>query len=253
MLWVILAIVLVGATWLAILIVRNHREWKKAKGVVDALSERELEKIRVLIEQIGTVPSKGYVGLVRASRETAGRLSVTLPDDLADFPWRGKVVEAVAAPGKSEPVEFSIHEPPAQRGADEQPVFRWLAIPVIRVGQKQRAQNVFALDRYVSLSTPLRETLNELHPENPKLLLSLILSADGQHHSSEPFDQLRCGLPAGWIQSPRFHKCPACRRPMRLILQVPGALLKSRVAEGCFYLFGCPSHPDQTVTDQDWG
>ena len=197
MLELIVAIVLVGAPWLAILIVRDHREWKKAKAVVDALSEREVETIRVLIEQIGTCPSKGYVGLIRDSREASGRLTVTLPDDLADFPWRGRVVEAVAAPGKAEPVEFSIHEPPAQRDADEQPVFRWLAIPVVRVGQKQRPQNVFALDRYLSLSTPLRETLNAHHPENPKLLLRLILSTDGQHHSSEPFNQLRCGLPAG--------------------------------------------------------
>jgi hypothetical protein len=121
------------------------------------------------------------------------------------------------------------------------------------MGQQNRVQNVFSLDRYIKLSPALRNKLNDLHPKNPKKLLAQILSVDRRYASLEPFDQLRCGLSAAWIQSPRFHKCPVCRRPMRLILQAPGALLGSRVAEGCFYFFGCPSHMDETITDVDWG
>lgn len=255
MLWMIFAIVLAGVLgWLAVVMIRHSRELKAVRAVASALSETEYEQILNMIEQIATAPCKGYIGLFRDLRERNRYLSVTLPQNLADFPWGGRTVEVVAAANKSEPaVKFNVHERSAHAESSDEPAVRWLAVPTIWVGQQKRAQSVFSLDRYIHLSPALRDKLNKLHPKNPKLLLAQLLSVERRYTSSEPFDQLRCGLSAAWIQSPRFHKCPVCRRPMRLILQAPGALLRSRVAEGCFYLFGCPSHADQTITDEDWG
>jgi len=255
MLWIIFAIVLAaGLTWLAIAIIRYTRELRAIRAVASTISKDELDQIFELIERIGTASCRGYIGIFGSAREPNGHLQVALPNDLADFPWAGNAVEVRAAAQRSmPPVEFNIHEPTAHAETGDDPTIRWLAVPTILVGQQKRVQNVFSHERYMRLSPMLRDKLNKLYPKNPKLLLAQILSADGRHPSSEPFDQIRCGLSAAWIQSPRFHKCPVCRRPMRLVLQVPGALLRSRVAEGCFYLFGCPSHADQIITDEDWG
>lgn len=242
-----------GLTWLAVLIIRNHHEQQLAKAVIAALADAELEEIYGLIERIGTAPSKGYVGLVRGSPKSARRLTVVLPDGIEDFPWYGRIVQVVTASGGRPPVEFRMHESADPEETSDDAVYRWLAIPVITVGQKKRMQNVFSLNRYMGLSAALRDRLTQLHAANPELLLALLLSADGRCASFEPDTQMRCGLTPAWIQSPRFHKCPTCRRPMRMILQVPGLLLGARLAEGCFYLFGCSSHVDQTVTDEDWG
>jgi hypothetical protein len=255
MLWIIFAILLAASlSWLAIVMIRHTRELKAVRAVASTLSKDELDQIFDLIERIGTASCRGCIGIFGNVCEPNGHLRVMLPNDLADFPWGGKAVEVRAAAKKSmPPVEFDIHEPTARAEAGDEPTIRWLAVPAISVGQQKRVQNVFSHERYIRLSPALGDKLNKLYPKDSKLLLAQILSVDGLHTSSEPFDQMRCGLSAAWIQAPRFHKCPVCRRPMRLVLQVPGALLRTRIAEGCFYLFGCPSHADQIVTDEDWG
>lgn len=253
--WIVIAVpVAAGLAWLAVGILRYNLERRTVRSLADAMPPKQRERIFALVEAIGTSPSKGYIGVMRDAPEPSGRLRLRLPDGLADFPWGGMAVDVLAADREApSPVEFSLSsQTVAAQSSDEQPI-RWVAVPFITAGENERGQSVFSIDRYVRLSRALAGELNELYAKNPQALLAQLLSADGRLSAAEPFDQLRCGVSAAWIQSPRFHKCPTCRRPMRLIIQVPGALLGRRLAEGSFYHFGCPTHPDQSITEADWG
>jgi hypothetical protein len=190
MLWMTLPVLLAGALgWVAVVMIRYSREHKAVRAVANALSETELDQILDLIEQIATAPRRGYIGLFRDLWQPNGRLTIALPCDLADFPWGGKAVEVVAAPRRTEPpVTFNVHERSAHAQGCDEPAVRWLAVPTIRMGQQNRVQNVFSLDRYIKLSPALRNKLNDLHPKNPKKLLAQILSVDRRYASLEPFD-----------------------------------------------------------------
>lgn len=254
MLWIIALIVAAGFCWLAITIVKYNLELRAVRIVASALPSGQTDEIFRLIEAIGTVPSKGFVGVMRGAPEPNGELKLLLPEGMPEFPWGGMAMDIRAAPKRSElPAEFKIHGQSLEVGEIDVLPIHWIAIPTIEVGKKGRQQGVFSLDRYIRLSPALGRMLGEMYPRDPRALLTQILSVDGLTHSSEPFDQLRSGLAPAWVQTPRFHKCPECHRPMRLILQVPGTLLESRLAEGTFYHFGCPTHPTKTVTDVDWG
>lgn len=247
-----LLVVAAGFVWVAVQVARFNVKRAAVLSVRNSLVPDEVEQILSLIEQIGVVPAQGYLGVTLGNKGSDGSLTVQLPKFDQDFPWSGQTIRvSVAARAKEQPVTFQI-ERDSEPTADRAPI-RWLAVPRVSAGKTGRAQNVFAPERYLEVCPPLREHLERLYPPNPKSLLTSLLSANGSTESLEPFDQMRCGVSPGWIQSPRFHKCTECRRPLQLILQVPGSLIASRLAEGTFYLFGCPSHSTNLVSDDDWG
>lgn len=254
----VLAIVLASvlsfaAIWLCTVIILFNLKRRAIRTAAEALSGEDVEHVLSLIERIGDCPSQGHIGVVRHPVPAEKSRIFILPRPDPAFPWGGLAIRVSKAAGRGgPPVNFQIeHDLP--EGLPDDEVIRWLAVPRMLTGKGNRRQNVFAPDRYLKLSPPLREQLEKLYPEDPRALLSCLLTVTQSIEGVEPFNQLRCGLPPGWIQRPRFHKCPNCRRPLRLIVQVPGSLLSSRLAEGTFYFLGCPTHPAETVTDQDWG
>ena len=251
---IILAFVLASVVvWLCTAIILFNLKRRAIQAAAKALSQEDFEKVVTLIERIGEFPSQGHIGVVRHPVPTESSQIIILPRSDPAFPWGGYAICVSEAVSRGRPpVNFQV-ENDLPGGPQRDGRVRWLAVPRLRTGKSRRLQNVFAPDRYLKLSPPLREHLEKFYPEDPKALLSFLLTVTHSIESVEPLDQLRCGLPPGWIQSPRFHKCRKCRRPLRLIVQVPGSLLSSRLAEGTFYFLGCPTHPAETITDQDWG
>jgi len=198
------------------------------------------------ISRLGNQKSKGCILLRDLSAKSAGSFSAVLPDAIPDFPWSGKLVRAeYLGRGRGCPVSFKVEDPPAsaERIALHPKVFR----PPRVKAATGKAQHVFSTDRYLQMSGDLRARMNALCPEAPLRLLEAVLRNQGIGE-----DAIRVGLSPQWVQGWRTHKCPECGRPMRLVIQLPGDAIDRKVAEGVFYLFGCASHPEVTVTDDDW-
>lgn len=249
-------IILLGCLIVALGILVAVGRIKHAAKVQAVLSmpEETRQEIIALVERIGNAPSRGYIGLLDRQRTKGAELNLYLPLIEPDFPWSGAHVQVTLNDRKaSDPVRFQVSNLTADQEEPSPEKVSWLAVPAIATGKKKRIVSVYSLERYMKLSPLLSAKLSELYPSDPTGFLSLILSVDGHNHLMEPPDSLRCGLSPAWIQSSRFHKCNLCKRPMRLVLQVPSFLFDRNYHDnGAFYLLGCPSHPDQTIQDQDW-
>jgi hypothetical protein len=254
MFWIVVLAIVVFLGWFAVIVIRYNLELGSVRKVADTLSSAQIEEIWQLIERIGSLPSKGFIGIFREVPHASGELTLRLPDGISEYPWGGMVVRISVSPRKSEqPLKFELASSSAEDAVVGLCKPRWLAVPTIETANKKGRQSVFSIDRYMRLSPDLASTLREIYPRDPQNLLTQLIALHPRAHSTEPFDQLRCGLSAAWIQAPRFPKCSTCGRPMRLILQVPGMLLGSRLSEGAFYFFGCTTHPEVTAADRDWG
>lgn len=196
-----------------------------------------------MIEKIGNEHSRGYLAFLLNHYPKNEQIAIRLPEELADFPWAGKwvVVTPLSKPS-ADPVNFLIESDlcGGRISAMKDPIF--LKVPYFRCGGgAKKATSIFSTQRYLAMSTELRNHMNILFPRNPKRLLAELLKRS-----------IRIGLSPQWVQSAHFNKCPKCQKSMRLILQIEGSEFGGRLAEGEFYLFGCTRHPDQLASDQDW-
>jgi hypothetical protein len=251
--WFILSLVSCAILGLGILIAVGSIKRAARVRAFSSMPEGARQEVISLVESIGNVPSRGYIGLLERQRVKREELNFLLPRVEPDFPWSNAHIRITLNDRKApDPVQFKVLSGAAGQENLTAENVTWLAIPAIVAGKKKRVASVYSLERYMKLSPMLSAKLSELYSSDPAGLLSLILSVDGDNDLREPPDSMRCGLPPAWIQAARFHKCEICKRPMRLILQVPGFLFSRKFGDGAFYLFGCPSHPEQTVQDQDW-
>lgn len=254
MLWAVGLFLAILGLWLGIEIVRHGVAQRAARSAVASIPSSEREELFRLVEGLGTAPSRGSIGIFANGFRPDGKLTVMLPDGIDDFPWRGMVATFEVQRDRSgDGVTIVLSEAQRNKPNTAGETIRWVRIPAMFQANGKRITSIYSPDRYLSMSEELRRRASALHAKNPSLGVAYLLSVDGRHPVSEPFASLRCGLPPSWLQSPRFHKCDTCSQPMRLILQVPGFLLGSRQAEGCFYLFGCRSHPQVIAQDEDWG
>jgi hypothetical protein len=253
MIWVVASLVAIGMSWLGIAVVRYNLKRRAARLAAASISEDRCEEVFQLIEDIGTAPSKGSIGIFSSRPRPPGTLHVKLPNHIESFAWAGMVViVSVKAEQSGWSISFDLSTADAAISEARKEHVRWLKVPAKFHGNKGRSASIYSVDRYLHFSEELRIQANALHPEDPGLMMAYLLSVDGHYPNAEPFSSLRCGLHPAWIQGPRFHKCTICSRTMRLVLQVPGFLLGGRQSDGCFYLFGCQSHPNETATDEDW-
>jgi hypothetical protein len=183
-----------------------------------------------------------------------GRFDLVLPKDIPDFPWCGRRVSArfVGWDKKRKPAPFELNLL-ADRILDQSSQDYTLLgnaeffYPPFRSAPGKRGSHVQSVARYLQLSPELKALTAELYPPNPVALLDAALSAKGILNSP-----IRIGLSPDWVQSGRFHKCPTCRRAMRLVVQLDGYLVHPRLSDGRMYLFGCERHPRETKIDEDW-
>ena len=229
-------------SWLASELRTSARVSKAIAGLAegDALS---------LIHQLGRLGNEEPRGciLMRSPDAVAtGEFVALLPGDIPDFPWSGKRIIAEYVGRASEcPVSLRIDDPRDGELARllNPEIFR----PPLCGPGPRKGRHVYSAASYIKMSRDLEARLTALCPEAPLQLLEKMLR---NHGIGE--DSIRVGLSPVWVQGWRSHKCRECSRPLRLIVQLPGAAIDSHVAEGVFYLFGCTRHPEITATDQDW-
>lgn len=248
------AIILVGAAgWL---IPRLWRfgiclagELKTSALVSEAyagLAEEDALSLIDDISRLGNGKPRGCILMRGPTAIATGAFVALPPGDIPDFPWSGKRITAEYLGRAAEcPVSFRIDNP--REGELEQSTDLGTFKPPFVRSSSKKAQHVFSAASYIRMSRDLETRLTALCPEAPLQLLEKVLR---KHGIGE--DSIRVGLNPVWVQGWRSHKCRECGKPLRLIIQLPGAAIDSKVAEGVFYLFGCTRHPEITTTDQDW-
>lgn len=224
----------------------SETQHRKMRTLAEAMTAAELDEIYSLVESIGNERARGFVAVGPKVKANAGIFAVKLPKIERDFPWGDRLIEASV----DKPVSFRF-VPSNQASAILNP--RLVSIPVVKGNQGKRSTNVFSIERYLSLAPELKTKLPVSELADQVALLQILMSNDWNRPSDQPSDQIRIGLNPGWLQSAQFEKCSICSRSLKLILQLPGRVFGGRLAEGSFYFLGCPSHPDQTATLQDWG
>jgi hypothetical protein len=243
------------AIWLGPIIVTEIKATRAAKAAVESLSENDKANLFQLIEGLGNAPSKGAIGLLVPDDLEQIKVAFILPQSVPDYPWEGDLVTVSPAFDRNNwpwpPIKFEVSQPVAPSTLSRYRVTRFCAIPAHQTPKAKKASSVLSIDRMLKLSPQLLSEAKRLHAENPTLFLATLLSPNGKWRHGNGYDEVRIGLSPQYLQEYRHHKCPKCRRPMRLIVQIPGAMIHRRLAEGTAYLLGCPSHEDETVTDYD--
>jgi hypothetical protein len=226
--------------------IRNELARKKAaRAIAESLPEEHALELLQICEQSGDAPSRGAIVALPDPKPSGGEYRLNLPGELAEYPWAGNLVRARLNQLRDvSPVNFEL-----DGIAGSAPASRVFRPPFLRKAGRN-GQHMYSVARMVRHSPALRDELIKLYPESAELLLESVFERFRLF-----FDErgIRIGLPPAWIQSGRFHRCGLCGRPMRLIIQMPGELVARRLSEGSFYLFGCPSHPGEQTTDEDWG
>lgn len=227
---------------LAVVLVRFNRKRRYVARSAAFASLEQLERIYTFVEQVGTVPSNGYV-LARTNKSTGEtRCLVPIPRSLPDFPWAGKVVEVKVA----KDVEFTFVEATVVEPTLLGHVYRPVRVPRHQAKHSAKERNMFSPDRYAASSPELHAALSAVCPEYPIELLSYLLCVGRASFEFEPIDQARIGTSPAWVQDPEHQTCPECRKRMNLLLQLPGAVVSEKAFHrGTFYLFGCLTHPYQ--------
>jgi hypothetical protein len=239
--------------WLGPIIVRDRHEIRVITQAIEALSSQERDELFDLIEGLGNAPSKGAIGLFKPGNLGLSQVALTLPTKIADYPWAGLFVTVGAGADRKmwPPVEFALADLPPFEIQSRYKLDRFCIIPAYQSQTAKKASSVFSIDRYLKLSPRLKARVDEIYPENPSRFLARLLSPNGKWEQSSGYDQVRFGLSAEYLQEYKLHKCKQCKRPMKLIVQMPGGMIMSRLGDGTAYLLGCTSHPDITVTDYD--
>lgn len=229
--------------WLIKEIAAEIRLYRAMKPVVEKLSRDDRSRIFRMIEKIGNEPSRGFLAFLLDHKPKNEPIAIKLPDELPNFPWVGQwVLVTPSAKPSAVPVDFSVRTDLEADEAKFAKDIMFLKVPYFRAGgAAKRATSIFSVPRYLQMSTELSDCMATLFPRDPERLLSNLLRGDN-----------RIGLSPQWVQVARFHKCPICRKSMRLVLQIDGMEFGGRLGEGEFYLFGCTRHPEQLVQDQDW-
>jgi hypothetical protein len=250
----LLLVGLVGlAVWLGPIIIRDRSEVRAIKQAIDALPSEERDSLFDLIENLGNAPSRGGVGLFQPDNPNLSQVALKLPVAGQEYPWAGLFVTICAVEGGKAwpPVAFTLADIAPLEQQSRYKLDRYVVVPAYQSPTAKKASSVLSIDRYLKLSPCLKARVDELYPENPTRFLARLLSPNGKWEHGSGYDEVRFGLSAQYLQEYRLHKCNKCKRPMKLIVQMPGGMITSRLGDGTAYLFGCPSHPDETVTDYD--
>lgn len=197
-----------------------------------------LERIYKIIEQIGTVPSDGFI-LARTNKKAdADKYQIAIPSEF-DYPWAGKVINITV----QEEVKFDLIDIPTSDCILAKQIYQPVRVPRKKTKNLAKERNIFAPESYIASSKELRSALEEICPKYPLEFLSYLLCAANSSFEFDVCDQLRIGTNAAWLQLPERQYCDICKKPMHLILQVPGVLINQRFHAGTFYFFGCTVHP----------
>lgn len=238
--WAVICLgIAAGIAALSWVTIRFNLKRRKVGSSLSQATSEQIGRVVDLVESIGTEPPVGGI-LIPTNDEADLGAVINIPEGISEFPWSGKSVSMKFDPDLS----FDITD--REAGESRLCGQRYKFMPIPRIQTKSgKARNVFDPARYMKLQPELEEALTEICPDHPTEALSAIL-CDGQIEF-EPIDQPRIGTSASWVQSPEWQSCDNCKKPMKLIVQLPGPCTgKKELREGTIYLFGCASHPDET-------
>jgi hypothetical protein len=229
-------------TLLAIVLIRFNRKRLYIVRKGEAASADQLERIYGLIDDGGQEPSAGWVLARTNTAAPDGRTLIKVPEDIAQFPWTGRVVEIDASRKEA---AFAFVAEPLREAQSRGKVFRAVRVPRA-TSKRGRPRSIFSPRRYMATIPGLPEALRDVCPEYPQELLGYLLCVSGASFEFEPIEQARIGTAAAWVQDPEWQLCDACHRRMILILQVPDGMLSSKGGNCVLYWFGCRRHTEST-------
>jgi hypothetical protein len=240
-----IGVVVALLTALAVSIVRFNRKRLHILRAAAAASTENLEAIYRRVEACGTEEHAGYV--LAWTNEAVGDKSsiVEIPRDFVGFPWAGRAVAPFLQP--RQPLQFRFVASTGCGTRLSGRKFRPVRVPRIRLASGKE-RNQFDPRKYLKDDPALRQELCKVCAEYPEELLAQLLCVGRESYEFDPIDQARIGTSAAWIQGPEHPSCDQCGKKMRLIVQIPGALVDEDTYGGTFYFFGCEKHPDRTAT-----
>jgi hypothetical protein len=156
--------------------------------------------------------------------------TLCIPDFL-ESPWAGKSIE-FCLNGELE-VRISEGNGKSQMGS-----IKLRDLPVPRVKLKNgKEQNIWSINRYLSLSSHLDSLLDPLAPADRAKALEYIMG---------PAIRVLGGIE--WAQGAEYPHCSECAGKMKFIMQVSGTWFPKRVNfnihESEIYIFGCEKNPE---------
>lgn len=123
---------------LAVVLVRFNVKHMYVTRCAAAATTERLERIYKLVEQLGTVPSNGYVLARTNTNVTDETCLIPIPKDLPEFPWGGRVIEVRA----SKEVAFHFVETSSNAPALLGKVYRPVLVPRHQSKRSNKEQRV---------------------------------------------------------------------------------------------------------------
>lgn len=117
-------------------------------------------------------------------------------------------------------------------------ITRFYCIKSPRVKLKNgKYQNLYSATKFIQKSKRLKEIYKDFIGRKKYEALELFLS-----------NPIRLFCSPQWIQTPRYLKCPKCKKNMILVAQIPGLYLTKKsdkiFGHGDIYIFSCNEHVD---------
>jgi hypothetical protein len=240
---IILVVGAAATAWLGYVLARFNARRRRVIRCALKATTPDLEEIYAAIEALGSEPPNGYI-LARTNLHAPSDQLIVPLLGAEPFPWCQKQIEITVG----NEVSFKIVASPTVASPQFLgKVYRPVAVPRHKTKSGSKQRNIFEPNRYFKQSERLRKALLAICPDDPEALLSYLLCAGRESFEFEPIDQARIGTSPAWVQDPQYPTCLSCRAPLKLILQVPGAVLsRSSFHRGTFFLFGCTKHPENT-------
>jgi len=237
----IVVIVLLLASLAVVLIRFNRKRIHIIKRAASA-TEAQLERIYCAIEnKNGEPPTCAVLG--RTNR-TVPAMCAIIPIPEYVRPWAGKSIVVT----NNEKVALSLPDVPATEATIAGKVFRLVPIPRQQT-KTGKSRNLFSPKRYIAADPELMAALTDVCPRYPLEVLAYLLSAGIESFEFDPINQARIGGSPSWTQDAEFVNCSLCKKRMSMVLQLPGTLLPVKTKmRATFYLFGCPTHTEQSAT-----
>ena len=219
--------------------IRLHRAIKEAIAL--AGDDRLLELLNT-ISALGNSEPRGCLLHRTLSDNETGTYIVRLPEGIPSFPWSGQVVKASCKDlSADDPVEFSFLDDARAEDTLMPKVF-W---PPRVSTPGQKAKHIHSPSRLLKLSPEVKQFAENAFPRDPVRFLESVFREFGLLDYS-----VRIGLHPEWVQGYRSVRCTECSAPLRLILQIPGCEIHTKLGAFVFYHFGCERHPH--ITQSAW-
>lgn len=238
---VIIAVFVISLSWLVFVVRKHKKVLKNIRQVVDNANESDINSIYNALSHMAGESSHTYiVGRTNFNTKLDGD-KITLPQNLKDFPWAGKVVHINAGPQTTMVINEN-NAGPTQLGGR---IYASIPVPSF-TNESGRDYVQYSPYKWLGQSEALASAISRLSSRYAEKILSYLVTPGKDDFSYEPAYQVRIGDGISWVRKPAYPVCDVCGERMSFILQCPGSMLNNKDTQhATYYLFGCKDHPDQ--------